>query len=193
MPFRASDVKQWAYCPRLLYYALCLPDIRPITFMMEVGREAGRKEALRELRRSLRRYGLPQGRCEFEVDLFSTRLGVRGKVDMVIYVEEGSKPEVIAVDYKYSSKAAVHFQLQLVVYGLLLEEYVTLPVQRGFLYEIPLRKPQEVVFTRSLREKALRTLQAMRLMLESEQMPSPTSQRGKCVVCEFRRFCNDVV
>ena len=29
--FEVTDLKQWIYCPRVLYYRYCLPEIRPIT------------------------------------------------------------------------------------------------------------------------------------------------------------------
>ena len=54
MPFRVTDLKQWVYCPRILYYHHCLPDVRPVTYKMKAGVEAGRAEEGREERRSLR-------------------------------------------------------------------------------------------------------------------------------------------
>ena len=56
-----TDFKQWVYCPRVWYYQHCLPKVRPTTYSMEAGAEAGRAEEGREERRSLRVYGL-QGR-----------------------------------------------------------------------------------------------------------------------------------
>ena len=76
MPFRVTDLKQWVYCPRILYYHHCLPDVRPVTYTMEAGIEAGRAEEGREERRSLRAYGLASGEREFNVALRSERLGL---------------------------------------------------------------------------------------------------------------------
>jgi len=59
-PFRVTDLKQWVYCPRVLYYAMCLPKIRPTTYKMKAGIEAGQSEEGREERRSLRPYGLKE-------------------------------------------------------------------------------------------------------------------------------------
>lgn len=192
-PFRVSDFKQWIYCPRILYFTVCLPDVRPTTFMMEAGREAGKSEEGREIRRSLRSYGLAQGRREFNVPLRSERLGLRGVVDMVIWVDEPPPGEVIPVDYKLSRIPGEHFKLQLMAYGLMLEEASGMPARRGFLYEIPLRRTEEVRFTLALRQKLLRMLEAMHHMLWTEQIPDPAPQRRKCLSCEFRRFCNDVL
>lgn len=189
-PFRVTDLKQWVYCRRVLYYAVCLPDIRPVTYKMQAGVEAGRDEEGREARRSLRSYGLEQGRREFNVPLVSDRLGLRGAVDMVIWLE--GQGEVIPVDYKLSEIAGIHFKLQLAAYGLMLEETSGLRARRGFLYSIPRRRAEEVPLGMRLREQLTAALDAMHKMLRYESMPDPTPQRAKCVACEFRRFCNDV-
>ena len=160
---------------------------------MEAGIEAGREEEGREERRSLSAYGLKKGRREYSVSLASDRLGLRGTADMVIWAGDVPESEVIVVDYKLSVTPGEHFQLQLMAYALLLEENTGLTLRRGFLYEIPVRKAIEVRFTARLRKKLLMALEEMHAMLWSEHMPDPTPQRGKCLNCEFRRFCNDVV
>lgn len=189
-PFAVSDLKQWVYCPRILYYQLCLPDVRPVTHKMQAGIEAGRAEEGREERRSLRAYGLAAGEREFSVPIHSARLGLRGEIDMVITTPEG---EVMPVDYKLAKIAGPHFKLQLAAYGLMLEETRSVTVRRGFLYYIPLRRAESVPIDRRLREKLAAALAEMRAMLEGEQMPAPTPHLRKCVACEFRRFCNDVL
>ena len=188
-PFRVTDFKQWVYCPRVLYYLYCLPDVRPVTFKMQAGTEAGQRTEDLEERRSLRAYGLSAGEREYNVRLSSAQLGLRGTADMVI----DAAPEVIPVDFKDSDKLGPHFVLQLAAYALLLEEARGCQVQRGFLYLIPLRRAEEVRIDRRLRAKFANALAQMMKMLNTETMPEPTSQRNKCVVCEFRRFCNDVL
>jgi CRISPR-associated exonuclease Cas4 len=190
-PVRVSDLKQWAYCPRVFYFLHCLPDVRPTTYKMYAGREAGRSEVGREERRSLRVYGIAEGEREFDVPLCSARLGLRGEVDMVITV--AGTGEVIPVDYKLTRLAGEHFQLQVAVYGMMLEEARGVIVRRGFLYEIPLRRAVEVPIDKRLRARAVRAVEEMQRIAEREVMPAPVKNRNKCLTCEFRRFCNDVV
>jgi CRISPR-associated exonuclease Cas4 len=190
-PVRVTDFKQWVYCPRIFYYYHCLPDVRPETYKMKAGRDAGRDEAGREERRSLRAYGIAAGRREFDVPVRSERLGLRGEIDMVITV--AGTGEVIPVDYKLSRVPGIHFQLQSAAYGLLLEEDRDVQVQRGFLYEIPLRRAQEVKLDQRLRAKVVKAIETMQAMFVREEMPPPAKNRAKCVACEFRRFCNDVL
>jgi CRISPR-associated exonuclease Cas4 len=130
-PFRVTDLKQWVYCARVLYYHMCLPNVRPVTYKMKAGTEAGLAEERRESRRSLRSYGLKEGRREFEVPLQSSTLGLRGKPDMVIWLDKSH--EVIPVDYKMSEIAGEHFKLQIAAYGVMLEEISGYTAKRGFL------------------------------------------------------------
>ena len=79
-----TDLKQWSYCPRVAYYMRCLPSVRPTTYRMRVAHDAHADEADRERRRSLRTYHLQDGEREFDVEVSSSELGLRGKVDLVV-------------------------------------------------------------------------------------------------------------
>ena len=193
--FRVVDLKQYIYCPRVVYYHYCLPQVRPVTYKMEAGLAAQDEEEVRAARRSLRIYGLRHGESKTNVSLASETLGLRGQADVVITTQDNAKGEweVIPVDYKLSrGRLGPHFTLQLVAYGLLLEEAYAMPAKRGFLYAIPRRQATEVTFTAALRSKLQRAVQSMTDIVDRERMPAPVKQRAKCAACEFRRFCNDV-
>ncbi|MEN9935153.1 MAG: hypothetical protein RLZZ387_1732 [Chloroflexota bacterium] len=191
-----TDLKQWSYCPRVVYYRYCLPDVRPVTVLMHQGIAEHRDEEAREERRSLRAYGLAAGERAFDVPLRSAMLGLRGRLDLAIAVPERGAPggEAIVVEYKDSeSLGGSHFKLQLAAYALLLEEEWGLPVRHGFLYSIPLRRAEAVAITEGLRRKARVSIGQLRDAVAGERMPPPPASRRVCVACEFRRFCNDVV
>jgi CRISPR-associated exonuclease Cas4 len=193
--FRVSDLKQYAYCPRIVYFQACLPDVRPTTFKMAAGTVAGLAERNREERRSLRRYGLTRGAVQFDVPVTSARLGLRGRVDMAIQTDDNTSgaPEAIPVDYKLTPGALPHhYKLQLAAYGMLLEEAMSIPARRGFLYRIPIRRATEIPLSDELRREVEQVVRAMSDIVDAEAMPAATRQREKCRNCEFRRFCNDV-
>ncbi|MGO8948897.1 MAG: CRISPR-associated protein Cas4 [Ktedonobacterales bacterium] len=187
-----TDLKQHDYCPRIPFYRFCLPRIRPITYGMQEGIRAHREETAREERRSLRVFGLTDGERVFDLLLRSEPLGIVARLDLAI--RRADIPEAIVVDYKLSSgPAGSHFRLQLAAYALLLEEAWSLPVRRGFLYHIPQRQAEEIAITTALRKKVLHVRAAILASVQNERIPSPPSKRGKCVSCEFRRFCNDAI
>jgi len=101
--------------------------------------------------------------------------------------------EVIPVDYKLSDILGDHFKLQVTAYGMMLEEVSGYKAKRGFLYSIPKRKAEEVKIDQRARDKLQAALHEMHRILRYELMPEPTTNRNKCLACEFRRFCNDVI
>lgn len=191
-----TDLKQYVCCPRIVFYRYCLPSIRPITFLMEEGIRQHDLEEDREARRSLRNYGLKEGERFFRLSLQSVTLGLKGCLDLAIISSphDTVEKEAIIVEYKHSEqKAGSHFKLQLAAYALLLEEAWNIPVKQGFVYSIPLRSVEMIAITPQLRKKVIRTIEDIRRIVEYEMMPEPTKGQARCVTCEFRRFCNDVV
>ncbi|MBN1121122.1 MAG: CRISPR-associated protein Cas4 [Anaerolineae bacterium] len=185
-----TDLKQYAYCPRVFYYHACLPDVRPTTFKMEAGIDAGERERYRSARRTFCAYQVENGERYFDVPATSVELALTGIVDEVIEVA-GAHTELIPVDYKLSRRAGHHFKLQLTAYAELLEATYHVPVRRGFLYLIPQQHAEEIAITKSLRRNLRELLSAMRLVAQLERMPQ-SGHPARCRNCEFKRFCNDV-
>jgi len=191
--FTVTDLKQYFYCPRVVYYTYCLPLLRPTTYKMEAGAVAHEEAGDLERRRTLAAYGLKEGTRHFDVWVVGQRLGLRGRIDMVIEVE-GERGELIPVDYKHTARQiGEHAWRQLAAYGIMLEETWGGRVRRGFIYSLVTRRAEERALTVALRRGVEEAVEAMRLMVEREVMPEPPAWRGACVNCEFRRFCNDVV
>ncbi len=191
---RVTDIKQYDYCARVVFYEYCLPGVRPLTYKMAAGLGEQERVAGLEERRSLRAYGVGQGERHFNVNVASQKLPLVGQIDMVIETDEGGHAHLIPVDFKLSRREpGRHFKLQLAAYALLLEETWGLPVERGAIYLIPLKRVVNVPITARLRKDVITHLAEIRRMIEAEQMPAATAQRSRCVNCEFRRFCNDVV
>ena len=188
---RVIDLKQYIYCPRILYYQTVLPEVRPLTYKMEAGIQAHIQVEGREKRRSLRAYNLTKGQRHFNVPVSNASLMLSGEIDMVIETDD----ELIPVDYKQAKKIGKHYKLQLMAYGSLLEHSElkeNRTIKRGFLYLIPAQKAIEVQFTATLRRKSNEALQAMRAIASHQQMPLSTANPAQCINCEFRRFCNDI-
>jgi len=192
---KVTDLKQFAYCPRIPYYHYCLPEVRPTTYKMDAGIRAQDRAEELERRRSLRAYGLTEGERYFNVSIASGQLGVSGQIDLVIRHTVNGEERLTPVDYKLSRREpGRHFKLQLACYALLLEEAWQLPVEDGFLYLIPARRAVRVPVTTRLRNDVRRQLAEIRELVLAERMPTVSArQRSRCVDCEFRRFCNDML
>ncbi|MEW6215525.1 MAG: CRISPR-associated protein Cas4 [Nitrospirota bacterium] len=189
IPLRVSDLKQYAYCPRVVYYQYLMPVGKKTTFKMEYGKlEEARIDRL-ETRRKLQRYGIAEGKRLFHLTINSGRLALSGKLDMLIETQD----EYIPVDFKYTrGKPHKNHIYQLCGYSLILEDVYHREVRHGFVYLIPLE--DTVIFELSdlLKDETVKMLSDIRQMLKQEKMPPPAENRNKCFDCEYKNYCGDV-
>ena len=184
-----TDLKQYAYCPRVIYYERCMPHIRPRTYMMDAGKDAHEEEQRRAARRLITPYDVLEGERRFNLRLMSETLGLWGMLDEVVFAP-GS--QAVPVDYKLATSVGNNHRVQLTAYALLLEADGQHQVPWGFVYLIPKRKLVKVVITPQLRESTHALIRQVQEMIRLEHMPAPIDRIGQCAACEFRRFCNDV-
>ncbi len=186
---RVNDLKQYEYCPRVVFYQYVMPVERKATFKMEHGRSAEDRLDELERRRGMRRYGLPDGRRHFHVWLTSHSLGLSGKLDLLIESSTGWYP----VDFKETTGAVRSNHLvQLCGYAFLVEETYGGSVPQGFIYLIPGDCIEPVALTDQLRADTLNALDWIREMIRLQRVPEPTEVRARCTDCEYRNYCGDV-
>jgi CRISPR-associated exonuclease Cas4 len=134
LPLRVNDLKQFEYCPRIVFYNTVMPLDRKVTFKMQRGTEAEFRLDALEKRRSLRRYKLGGGERHFHVWLHSERLGLSGKMDLLIVSSRGYFP----VDFKYTRGRPHRNHIsQLAGYSVLVEDQYHTVVETAFIYLAP--------------------------------------------------------
>ncbi|MBI2527296.1 MAG: CRISPR-associated protein Cas4 [Candidatus Rokubacteria bacterium] len=185
----ATDLKQWAYCPRIPFYRHVLPVRAAPTYKMERGKHVQAAVEALERRRGFRAYGMRQGERRFGVWLHSERLGLSGKLDLLILTPEACYP----VDFKDTEGGPRrNHRLQLTAYALLAEEAFERPAPDAFIYLVPEKRVVGLALTEADREDVRVALGEIRRMIEREELPAPTAARGRCAVCELRNYCGDV-
>lgn len=198
-----GDIKQYFYCPRIVYFRYLMPSFRPTTYKMEEGKIRQTEEIRLEIRRSLSRFGIkgtqPYVRKQagvldtqklFGVRLTSERLGITGMVDMVIIAPD----EVIPVDFKdgafsVGEVVAIHHKYQLLTYGFLLKEQYRKRAERGFIHSLEDGTTKSVYFTDGAKEFLMGKIRKIRQMILKETLPQETPHKGRCSECEFKPVC----
>jgi CRISPR-associated exonuclease Cas4 len=184
-----TDLKQWAYCPRIVYYHRVMAGVGHATHKMREGSTAQELIERLELRRTLREYGLEEAQRRFGVWLENMQLGLSGKIDLLLESAE----EVAVVDFKLTSgEPGQNHRLQLAGYSVLAEAATGVPARRSFLYRIPDGR----VFTERLddesRTAVRRAVSEIRETAQGQLYPEATDVRGRCVECEYANYCADV-
>lgn len=186
--FTVNDLKQYLYCRRIVYYQVCLPHVRPVTFKMEAGMRRHEDEQKRSMRRTMHLPEIENAQRLFDVPVQSMELGLSGQIDELLVFPDA----IIPVDYKLAKRASIHYKVQLTAYAMMAEAIYQLPAKTGILYLIQNRDAVRVNIGKSLRDRVLSAIAEMANIMDNEYMPAPTEARQCCIDCEFRRFCNDV-
>ncbi len=184
-----TELKQWAYCQRIVYYHRAMPAVGKPTYKMKEAVAAQELIEGLEMRRTLREYRLEGAVRRFNVWMADERLGLSGKADLLL---EGPE-EVAVVDFKLTSgTVGENHRMQLAGYSVLAEIATGLRARRGFLYRIPDNQVFAVEVTQELRVAVVGAIAQIRQVGETQWCPEPTTVRGRCVECEYANYCADV-
>lgn len=184
-----NDIKQYFYCKRVVFFNHVMPLDKKLTYKMEHGQLSEEDIRRLESRRKLKKYNLEQGERIFSLWMTSEKMGLSGKLDLLIISPRGYFP----VDFKYTTGSPYKNHIyQLGGYALLVEEKYQNKVSHGFIYLIPQEDVRIFDLTEDLKKEVLITLEEIRTMILEEKMPEASVSRRRCQDCEFRNFCGDV-
>jgi CRISPR-associated exonuclease Cas4 len=184
-----TDLKQWVYCQRIVYYHWVMPAVGKPTYKMKEAKAAQDLIESLEVRRSLKEYGLEGARRRFNVWMSDPAMGLSGKVDLMLESEE----EVAVVDFKLTAgEVGENHRMQLAGYSLLAEAATGRPAMTAFLMRIPDSRVFPVAITEELRQSVAVAVKHIREMAETQFCPGPTSVVARCRECEFANYCGDV-
>ncbi len=125
-------------------------------------------------------------RMEYALPLWSVRLGLIGRADVVGFFPDGTP---YPIEYK-SGKHGVKYPdaVQLCAQAMCLEEMLGCEVKHGALYYHASRRRREVVFDDSLRQLTEQIIQQTRQMLLSGRTPPPVND-ARCPNCSLVQIC----
>ncbi len=184
-----TELRQWAYCPRVVYYHLTMPGAGRQTYKMEEGHRAQEMVERLEVRRTLREYGLEGARREFGVWLSDEEVGLSGKLDLLLRGEGVAA----VVDFKLTSgEVRENHRMQLAGYAALVEKVLGIAAPVAFVYRIPDGMVEAVPVTEELRGRVPAAVRAIGEMRAREELPDATEVRARCAECEYANYCGDV-
>ena len=187
---RVSDLKQYYYCPRIVFYQYVLPVERKMTYKMEHGKVAHEEIARLESRRKLIRYGLDKGRRHFNLWINSKKWSLAGKLDMMIETES----ELYPVDFKFTKGRPFKNHIyQLGGYALILEDHFGRAVNEGFVYLLVQKDVFIYSLHKEIKNECIRALNEIRSMVKEERFPPGPKEKVKCLECEYQNYCRDTL
>lgn len=125
-------------------------------------------------------------KVERSLPLWSDRLGLIGKADLVEFHPDGT---VLPVEFKHGRKRQkTHDDIQLVAQAMCLEDMLGRSVSLGAIYHASSHRRREVAITPALRELVIETAVAIRAMLRAGVLPPPVFD-ARCRECSLKDIC----
>ena len=189
-----TDIKQYVYCPRIVYFDRVLRATPIFGSQQEDSKELHEDYVEKELRRKDAIYYSPEfvGAEKFLfTSLSSGVLGLQGNVDCIIRT---AKVEYVPVEYKNmnSDKGRVCMQhkYQLVGYALLIEDNYKTVVKRGFVNYIPETLILQFEITPTMKSYVKRVLGHIKRIIRDEELPPIRVAKNKCSGgCGHKQIC----
>jgi len=181
-PIPISALNHYAYCPRrcaLIHVEQIFEEnvytLRGRTLHERVDQPIG---------------DLQEGvRIERALPLWSIRLGLIGKADVVEFCKERITP----VEYKSGRlREFDNDDLQLCAQGMCLEEMTGKSVSLGVIYHHGSRRRREVVFNDALRAEVEKATDAIRKLFSEKPLPPPVND-SRCWHCSLKESCMPAV
>lgn len=182
----ANLLRQWCFCPRVVYYQelLNLKPSKPL--WVKQGEQFHKKIEHLEKRRSFARYALDNATRHFNINLKSQKYKIHGIADWVLETNDS----IYIVEYKTNPKPnSLGHKLQLCAYAILAQEFYNKSCQKGFL--VSDKKSYEIEITTDLKAKTIQTVIDIQAMLANAIKPDSSASQHQCIQCEYLNYCND--
>ena len=183
-----AQIIEYLYCPRYTYfeYVLRIPQNEEKFYKVLRGREL-HDEKLERNKDYLRN---KIGVTEKWLDQYLGMKGLRGRVDEVLKLKDGS---FAPLDYKFAiwkDKVYETYKQQLACYAVLIEENFKTEVNKGFLiYVRSHHKVIEVEITEENKKIIKKSMAEMITIINKNKFPKATKYKKRCINCTYRNIC----
>lgn len=175
-----SALNQYAYCPRRC--ALIFMD-QEFTDNIHTQRGTEEHERADQTFHVCDAAGV---RVEYALPVWSSRLGLSGRCDVVEFHPDGT---VYPVEYKHGKKHKwLNDDLQLVAQAICLEEMLNINISRGAIFHKGSMHRREVEFTQELRRQVEEAVNAIHELLATGRLPPPINNQ-RCPECSLLHIC----
>jgi len=179
------DVRDYAYCPRVVYFTKVLHLRERVTEAMEYGRERHEEPPLAPLVPKLKPVKVMR-----DVELTSRKLMLTGKVDLIVVTKHG---EYVPVEVKWSEPQAGgpkrQHRVQLTAYALLIEDAFETTVKRAIVYYSRAGKLLQVALTDHDKRQVKQIVKRIYEVIRGEELPEVKKDEEQCADCGYRPYC----
>ena len=179
-PVNVSALNQYAYCPRR-----CALIYVESEFSDNIHTQRGNVEHER-VDRAAHTTSREGARIEYALPIWSERIGLIGKCDVVEFWQDGT---IYPVEYKHGPRRAWgNDDLQLAAQAMCLEEMFTVTIAAGAIFHAGSKRRREVIISEAIRESVIAVIANIRAVLQAGALPPPVNDK-RCDQCSLKEIC----
>lgn len=188
MTITPSHIIEYLYCPRFTYfeYVLAIPQYEEKDYKVMRGRELHDEKLERNKGYLRKKIGVK----EKYLDQYLTNDWLRGRVDEVLRLENGT---LAPLDYKfaeYKDRTFETYQTQLYCYAWLIEDNFKESVKQGHLVYIRSRnKLITIPITEADKAQVRKVAGEVLRVIDKNYFPRATRYKRRCVTCTYAPIC----
>jgi len=183
-----SHIIQYLYCPRFTYfeYVLGIPQYEEKHYKVMRGRDMHDVKLIQNKDYLRKRVGA----VNKHLDQYLTNAFLRGRVDEVLELADGS---FAPLDYKfaiYEDLVYLTYKTQLHCYAVLIEDNFGKNVRRGFLVYVRSRNKLVALDISDTDKRLVREAAGnVQSIIQENHYPPATKNKARCVGCTYSNLC----
>lgn len=188
--FTASEIIEYQFCPRYIYYmnVLNIEQHEDKRFLVNKGRDIHKLKMVNNKSYIRKKIGCIDK--YIDVYLSSSIHHLVGIMDEVLTLDDGS---MASLDYKFSeydNKIYKTIKFQQIAYALLIEEFFKKPVNKAYIVFIRSKNLiKEIKITDKDKTKVCKILSDMFDIVLKGIYPEKTKYTNRCKDCTYKNLC----
>ena len=193
------EVIDYIYCPRIIYYekTLKISESKMEVFKEEEKKRLKEKGMINRRwvwdRLKLRKQSIDNleqwTNKEFSRELYSKKYHFHGKIDEILYLEEGTIIPLYYHNSKYTAREDEQYKNLMTLFFMLIEENYETECQKGYMLFLKDSSLKKIECTdrdfENIKQYIAKTLE----LIETEKYPLETEGGTKCRDCYYKKIC----
>lgn len=183
-----SQIIEHLFCPRFTYfeYVLRIPQYEERNYKVGKGRDVHEQKAKQNMDYLRRKLGVQE---KYQNQYLTNQL-LRGEVDEILVLNDGTMAPLDYKFAKYEGKVYQTYLTQLYCYAWLIQDNFGAEVSKGFIvYTRSKNKLIEVPIGTDNVAKVQKAADSIKTILAKNSFPKATKYKKRCVTCTYRNIC----
>ena len=193
------EVIDYIYCPRIIYYekTLKISESKMEAFKEEEKKRLEEKGMINRRwiwdRLKLRKQSINNleqwNNKEFSKELYSQKYYFHGKLDEILYLEEGTIVPLYYHNSKYTAREDEQYKNLMTLFSMLIEENYQIKCQKGYILFLNGSSLKKIECTTKDFESMKQYINETLNLIETEKYPLEAEGGTKCRDCYYKKIC----